>query len=143
MVKSQNRYQSYDLDFITYEDLGKVKKVLKKYGFEYQSKYFIREECPWIVEFVSPPVAVGNEPIHRFSDMKTKMGTVKMLQPIDCIKDRLASFYHWNDRQGLEQALNVCLEVQSIDFAELSRWSKEEGAFEKFQQFLECYKSGE
>lgn len=45
-IYSQNRYQSYDLDFITYEDLGKVKKVLKKYGFEYQSKYFIREECP-------------------------------------------------------------------------------------------------
>jgi hypothetical protein len=53
-VYSKNRYQSYDLDFITYEDLRKVKKALSKYGFEYNSKYFIRPGCPWIIEFVAP-----------------------------------------------------------------------------------------
>lgn len=68
--------------------------------------------------------------------MKTKMGAIKMLQPIDCIKDRLASFYHWDDRQGLEQALDVCREIQTIDFEELKRWSKGEGFLEKYQDFL-------
>lgn len=135
-IYSKNRYQSYDLDFITYEDLNKVKKALKKYGFEYQSKYFTREDCPWIIEFVSPPVAIGNEPIRHFSNVKTKMGTIKMLRPIDCIKDRLAGFYHWDDRQGLEQALEVCAETQEIDLAELKRWSKNEGFSEKFEEFL-------
>jgi len=138
-IYSKNRYQSYDLDFITYEDLGKVKKALSKYGFKYQSKYFARQDCPWIIEFVSPPVAVGGEPIRRFSNVKTEMGTIKMLKPTDCVKDRLASFYHWDDRQGLEQALNVCLEIQEIDFAELENFSKKEGFFEKFQEFLALY----
>jgi len=138
-IYSKNRYQSHDLDFITYEDQLKVKKALKKYGFEPQSGYFLRPNCPWIIEFVSPPVSVGNEPIHRFSDVKTKMGTIKMLRPIDCIKDRLASFYHWDDRQGLRQALDVCHEIKNIDFASLRNWSKQEGFEDKFQEFLSAY----
>ena len=138
-IYSKNRYQSYDLDFITYEDMHKVKHVLSKYGFESQSKYFVRQNCPWIIEFVSPPVAVGNEPVRNFSDVKTKMGTIKILRPTDCVKDRLASFYHWNDRQGLEQALDVCLEVQEINFSELESWSENEGFVEKYQEFLARY----
>lgn len=138
-IYSKNRYQSYDLDFITYEDLRKVKKALSKLGFEYNSKYFIHQDCPWIIEFVSPPIAVGNEPIHHFSNVKTKMGTIKMLRPIDSIKDRLANFYHWDDRQGLEQALDICREVQEIDFGDLEQWSKAEGFIEKYQEFLNHY----
>lgn len=98
-IYSKNLYQSYDLDFITYEDMKKVKKALKKLGFEEKAKYFTHKDCRWFVEFVSPPVAIGEEPIHEFSQVKTKMGTIKMLKPIDSIKDRLASFYHLNDRQ--------------------------------------------
>ena len=41
-IYSKNRYQSYDLDFITYDDMKKVKKALKDIGFEEKAKYFIR-----------------------------------------------------------------------------------------------------
>jgi hypothetical protein len=34
--------------------------------------------------------------------------------PTDCVKDRLAAFYHWGDRQGLEQAILV-LKTNAID----------------------------
>lgn len=135
-IYSKNRYQSIDLDFVTYEDLNKVKKALNEHGFFQHAKYFRREDCPWIIEFVSSPVAVGGEPIHKFAKVKTKMGTIKMLLPIDTVKDRLASFYHWEDRQSLEQAVDVCLEVAKMDFNELKRWSKEEGFSKKFQEFL-------
>ncbi|MBN4066956.1 hypothetical protein JYU14_02615 [Simkania negevensis] len=139
-IYSKNRYQSYDLDFVTYEDLSKVKQTLKLLNFEESSGYFRHKNCPWIVEFVSPPVAVGDEPITKFSKRKTDMGTVKMLRAIDSIKDRLASYYHWEDRQGLEQAVDICLEVPKINFNELKRWSKNEGYLEKFQQFLSFFK---
>lgn len=139
-IYTKNRYQSYDLDFITYEDLRKVKKILKKYGFEEHAKYFRHKKCPWMIEFVSPPVAVGDEPIHDFSYVKTKMGTVKMLRPIDSVKDRLANFYHWGDRQALEQAINICQVITEINFDELERWSKSEGHSDKFQQFLKAWK---
>jgi hypothetical protein len=138
-IYSKNRYQSHDLDFVTYEDLKKVKKILEQYGFEQHAKYFRHQNCPWIVEFLSPPVAIGDEPIHKFFHVKTKMGSIKMLRAIDSVKDRLASFFHWSDRQGLEQAINICQEIAEIDIDELRLWSKSEGFSDKFQQFLEQY----
>lgn len=133
-IYSHNRYQSYDLDYVTYNDMRKVKKALLELGFAEKSKYFKHESCPWLVEFVSPPVAVGNEPIHEFNSVSTPLGIIKMLKSVDSVKDRLASFYHWDDRQGLEQAINICLE-QEIDLAEVERWSLQEERLEKFRIF--------
>ncbi|MCE2982313.1 MAG: hypothetical protein LW832_01985, partial [Parachlamydia sp.] len=65
-IYSENRYQSYDLDFVTYEDMGKVKKALNELGFKEKSGYFQHLDCEWFIEFVSPPVAVGNEFIKTF-----------------------------------------------------------------------------
>lgn len=138
-IYSENRYQSYDLDYITYEDMRRVKKALEELGFTQKGKYFQRKDCPWFVEFVSPPVAIGNEPIHEFTKIKTVLGTIQLLRPIDSVKDRLAGFYHWNDKQSLEQAVNICLE-QKVDLRELKRWSSEEQQEKKFKIFEEALK---
>ena len=58
------------------------------------------------------------------------------MRPIDIVKDRLASFYHWNDKQGLQQAINICLE-QKIDLAEVERWSILEEQELKFRLFIQ------
>lgn len=134
-IYSENRYQSYDLDYVTYEDMKKVTKVLKELGFTKKAGCYFHDKCPWFVEFVSPPVAVGAEPIQKFNQIKTHLGTIKLLLPVDSVKDRLASFYHWNDKQGLEQAINICLK-QTIDLKEVERWSIQEGHLKKFLQFL-------
>ncbi|MCB1137056.1 MAG: hypothetical protein KDK78_12370, partial [Chlamydiia bacterium] len=126
----------YDLDFVTYEDLNKVKKSLEKLGFSYSSKYFSRQDCPWFIEFVSPPIAVGDEPISKFSEHQTRMGTVTMLTATDAVKDRLASYYHWGDRQGLEQAIDICAEVTSVDLVEVKRWSIKEGFHKRYEEFI-------
>lgn len=133
-IYSENRYQSHDLDFVTYHDIKKVKTALRELGFTEKNKYFHHENCPWMVEFVSPPVAVGNEPIREFNKVKTPLGEIKLLLPVDSVKDRLASFYHWNDRQSLEQAIDICLE-QKINLEEVQRWSIQENQEEKFQIF--------
>lgn len=39
-IYSENRYQSYDLDYITYEDMRKVKKALQEMGFIEKSGFF-------------------------------------------------------------------------------------------------------
>lgn len=133
-IYSENRYQSYDLDYITYADMKKVKKALAELGFIEKQKYFKHEECQWLVEFVSPPVAVGNEPVQRFNSVKTPLGTIKLLYPIDSVKDRLGAFYHWNDKEGLEQALSICAEHR-VDLEEIEDWSIREKNKEKFQIF--------
>lgn len=133
-IYSKNRFQSYDLDYITYEDMNKVRKVLKEMGFTEKNKYFQHTGCPWFLEFVSPPISVGNEPICNFNELETSFGKIKLLLPIDTVKDRLAGFYHWNDKQSLDQAINICLE-QNIDLGEIQRWSLQENQDEKFQIF--------
>jgi hypothetical protein len=100
--------------------MNKVKKALHELGFIKKNKYFCHEKCPWFIEFVSPPIAIGNEPVSKFNYVKTALGTIKMLYPTDSVKDRLAGFYHWDDKQSLEQAIEICLE-QKVNFKELER----------------------
>ncbi len=134
-IYSKNRYQSYDLDFITYEDMRKVTQALKELGFKVKERYFIHSECPWFIEFVSPPIAIGNEPIDSFEERVSKLGTIRMLRPTDSVKDRLASYFYWSDRQGLEQAIDICLESE-IDLEEVKRWASREKCLNKYEKFL-------
>ncbi len=134
-IYSENRYQSYDLDYITYEDMKKVRKALHELGFKEKNKYFQHDNCPWFLEFVSPPVAVGNQFISEFNKIMTPFGEIKLLRKEDSVKDRLSSFYHWNDKQALSQAVNICLE-QNIDLNEIEKWSLNEGQLENFQVFI-------
>ncbi len=59
---------------------------------------------------------------------------LKLLSPTDCIKDRLAAFYHWNDIQSLDQAILVA-KGNKIDLKEIERWSINEGMIDKFKIF--------
>lgn len=133
-IYSSNRYQSYDLDFVTYEDLRKIKKALNEIGFKESGKGFYHDHCKWIVEFVSPPVAVGKEIISKFKTVKVATGSIKMIRAEDSVKDRLASYFYWNDRQGLEQAVDICLECK-IDMKEVKKWAQKEGFGDKFKKF--------
>lgn len=137
-IYSHNRYESYDLDYVTYENLKKVAKALGELDFLKRDRYFSHPESEFFIEFVSPPVAIGKEPIHVFQEHKTPLGTIKMLTPTDSVKDRLASFYHWDDKQGLEQAITICCtDLKKIDIDAIKKWSKEEGYLNKFKIFLE------
>lgn len=134
-IYSQNRYQSYDLDFATYEELKHIEKVLDKIDFKRVGRCFSHDDCPFIIDFVNPPIAIGNESIRHFETLKTSTGTLKLLTPTDCVKDRLASFFHWNDHQALEQALLVARD-HHIDINDVERWAKAEDHQEKLEIFF-------
>ncbi len=134
-IYSQNRYQSYDLDFVTFEETKKVKRVLNNAGFFECNGYFKHQGCPYFIEFVNPPVAVGREPIHQYNQVKHQKGTIQLLRVEDCIKDRLAGYFHWDDQESLIQAIDVCLEVEA-NLSEVKKWAQEEGFINKYQNFL-------
>lgn len=138
-IYSHNRYVSYDLDFITFETSGKIKKALSELGFELKGKYYSHPDCPYFIEFVSPPIAVGDEIVEEFRTLHTPFGQVELLTPTDCVKDRLASFFHWNDRQALEQAIMVSQD-QKINLKEIERWAKAENYLNKFNEFVKSLK---
>ncbi|HEY3170433.1 MAG TPA: hypothetical protein VGK08_05460, partial [Thermoanaerobaculia bacterium] len=49
-------------------------------------------------------------------------------------RDRLAAFYHWNDRQSLETAVRIALRNR-VDFQLIRGWSAEEGMETKYNEF--------
>ncbi len=125
-IYSKNRYQSYDLDFVSYEELKPIEKSLKKLGFKRAGRCFSHTKCPYLIDFVNPPIAIGQEPINRFELLSTRAGSLQLLTPTDSVKDRLAPYFYWSDEQGLEQALLVA-KNHEIDLNDLKRWAKKEG----------------
>jgi hypothetical protein len=98
--------------------------------------YFTNPDCPYFIEFISPPLAIGRESPKKIDTIKTRLGEFKILSPTDCVKDRLAHYYHWNDLQALKQAKLVA-KSHRIDRKELKRWSKAEGHLNKYNEFIE------
>lgn len=133
-IYSHNRYQSYDLDFVTFEEMKKVKKVLESHGFIEKNGYFRHKDCLYFVEFVTPPVAVGSEPIQKFNKVRNPRGTIQLLRVEDCVKDRLAGYFHWDDQESLMQAIDVCLE-EKVDYSEVKKWAHSEGFPDKYREF--------
>lgn len=134
-IYSKNRYQSYDLDFVTYDELNAVEKALNKLGFKRVGRSFSHTNCPYLIDFVNPPLAIGHEPIRHFEMLSTQAGSLQLLTPTDSAKDRLAAYFYWDDEQALEQALLVA-KNHKIDLKNLKRWAKEEGFLSKLERFL-------
>jgi hypothetical protein len=138
-IYSVNRYRSYDLDFVSpsVDLMGrKIISAMAEIGFTLTpNNYFANKKCKYFIEFICSPLSVGSEKVKHIRKMRTKYGMLSIISPTDCVKDRLAAYFHWNDRQSLEQALMVA-RAQKIDLKELKRWAKAENSLEKYSDFL-------
>jgi hypothetical protein len=141
-IYTENEYLSYDLDFVLIDASHKkrIRKILEEMGFEQEGRHFRHSDTPFFVEFLSPPLSVGEEPVKKIQIIEEDGRSLKLLSPTDCVKDRLAAYYHWNDKPSLEQAVLVSL-AQSVDLKEIERWSSKEGMADKYSTFLEELKS--
>jgi hypothetical protein len=134
-IYSNNCYESMDVDFATYEELKSIEIILNKYDFKRLGRCFRHEKCPYLIDFVNPPITVGSEAVQEFQTLSTGFGVLNLLSPTDCVKDRLASFFHWNDEQALDQAILVA-KNHPINIKNIKNWAKTEGHTQKFDQFL-------
>lgn len=136
-IYSDNKYESMDLDFIEEVPVTrrKLKKVLDEIGFSEENRYFRHLDTQFFLEFPPGPLSVGKEAIRDTLVMEFPTGRLRLISPTDCVKDRLAAFYHWDDRQSLEQAVLVARD-QEIDLLEVRRWSEREGELSKFEAFF-------
>lgn len=140
-IYASDRYSSMDLDFIDrlHTTRRQLKSALEEIGFKEQNRYFVHPDTQFFLEFPSGPLAVGSEPVAVVEELHLETGTLRLLSATDCVKDRLAAFYHWNDRQCLQQAVWVALE-RYVDWGEIERWSRQEGEMEKFEIFRKKFK---
>lgn len=77
---------------------------------------------------------IGEEPVREIHEIRRGKTILRLLSPTDCVKDRLAAFYHWNDSPSLAQAIMVCKHIP-VDLREIRRWSINERMKEKFEFF--------
>ncbi len=135
-IYSRGDYTSYDLDLINQynEQFKNILKVMEELGFTEHDRYFVHKETKLFVEFPSGPLGVGDAPVDEIAEIDTEAGVLRLLTPIDCVKDRLAAYYHWDDEQCLQQAVWVA-QKNKIDLDSVKQWSKKEGAVTKFNIF--------
>lgn len=133
-IYTDNRYQSFDLDFVETvpSSRKRIGPALLEIGFVEKDRYFKHPDTDFIIEFPAGPLAVGSEPVRHIEEMEFPTGSLVLLSPTDCVKDRLAAFYHWNDRQCLEQAVLV-IEAKKIDLREIRRWSAAENKLAEYE----------
>lgn len=133
MIYSAGKYVSMDLDFIDtrFATRRDIKEAMSAIGFTPENRHFKHPETDLLVEFPGGPPAVGKEPIGPISKIEFSTGVLWILSPTDCVKDRLAAYYHWNDLQSLKQALLVA-QSNPVDLNEIKRWSEAEGKSDAF-----------
>ena len=134
-IYSHDKYVSTDLDFIHtwYSSRRKVQETMSGLGFGEEGGVFVHPETKLLIDIRPPPPAIGEERIEHFTEMTFATGTLRLLSPTDCVKDRLTWYYFDGDRQGLAQARLVA-HANDIDLDEIERWSVREGRSKEFRK---------
>jgi len=135
-IYTDNKYLSYDLDFVltVYVNRKKIRRVLEKIEFYEEGRFFKHKDTQYFIDFLSPPLSIGEEPVKVISSIRKGSMVLKLLSPTDCVKDRLAAYYHWNDKPSLDQAILVSKD-NKVDLKEIERWSINEEMTIKFKIF--------
>ena len=133
---SDGAYQSFDVDFVLQSPVAQtaLDAALAALGFVRDHDHYVHESCRFWVEFPAGPLGVGDDAVVEPVDLRVGRARVLALSATDSCRDRLAAFYHWDDRQGLETAVEIARH-QSVDLKRIHQWSRTEGASRKHAAF--------
>lgn len=130
-IYTQNEYASKDLDFVTSERRETLLAALAPLGFVLASdrRHFSHPSTDIFLEFPAAPLQFGQR-ILQHDDvprLDTPWGPLRVVTPTLCVMDRLAAFWHWQDRQSWDQAVLVARHHE-VDYETLYVYATEEGA---------------
>jgi hypothetical protein len=78
-IYTNNNYESFDLDFISFADRSKIKTVMITLGFEQdKGRLFVHPNSRYYVEFPGTAVQIGEALVTEFNEIKLKSGTLKL-----------------------------------------------------------------
>jgi len=100
-------YTSDDIDFAVLSGVRQreIAASLAKLGFSRAGRSYAHPDLTFTLDFVADWPLIEAEPVKHFFKIETPFGPYDTLTVEDAIADRVASFVHWNDRQGLDVAL--------------------------------------
>lgn len=115
--------------------MKRVQAALEDLGFyKEMGRYFSHPDTELLLEFPPGPLSIGNSPVSSIQTMKVGDSTLNLLTPTQCVMDRLAAFYHWDDTQSLKQAILVAA-LHDVDMENIAEWSIQEGKSDLFNRF--------
>ena len=130
------RYHSDDLDFVLEDrvEVANLDRAMASVGFVRDANRFVHSRSDFWVEFPRGPLAVGADLDVRPIGWREPAGSVLALSSTDSCRDRLAAYFHWNDRQSLETAVAIATH-NKVDLDRIGRWSAGEGHSARFEEF--------
>jgi hypothetical protein len=146
-VYASGAYSSLDADFVLrgYPARKRLEQALAEVGFvrTAMAGMYANARTIFTVDFPRGPLAVGGEYIHETATLVRNGLSLRILTVTDCVRDRLAAFYHWSDYTSLNAAVAVArVHRDRVNFARIREWTEREGgpALEdhrfKYEEFL-------
>jgi hypothetical protein len=137
-IYTSGKYVSRDLDFVNRYGIKRsiITAAMKELGFTEVGRHFEHPDTKFFVEFPPGPLAIGESYSIELCELELNTGTLILITPTECVKDRLAWYYHTGDNQSLHHAMLVARD-QPVDLEEIKRWSGGEGKLEEYEKFIE------
>lgn len=108
-------------------------------GFHKQGRVYVNNTTNITVEFPSAPLSVGDELIKSTTHKRVANKNIPILKVEDVVKDRLAAFIHWQDRQSLIQATAILIK-HHLNPTIFIKFCMREGNAEHYQMLEQLYR---
>jgi hypothetical protein len=133
---TRGAFHSKDVDFVLSTSMTQadLDTAMESVGFTRRGDRYEHPDTPFYVEFPPGPLAIGGDLDVRPVEVRRSRLRTLALSATDCCRDRLAAFYHWNDRQSLRAAVLVAVRNR-IRMNAVGEWSRDEGATDRFEEF--------
>lgn len=115
-IYTQNLYLTQDIDLVNtnYQSPQLLNRAMAELGFSKQGRVYSNLTTDIVIEFPSAPLSVGDELITDVAHIQVANRNLSILTVADVIKDRLAAYLHWDDRQALIQAVAIMRKHQQV-----------------------------
>lgn len=114
---------------------------MKELGFIQSGRQYKHPECKHLfLEFSSFPVSIGNDISIVPDEVENDGVKIKIYSPTDSVRDRLASFIHFQSMDCLDQAIMIA-KKHPVNLKKIESWCKKEGGEKHFKEFIRKLKN--
>jgi hypothetical protein len=135
---SAGAHLSVDVDIVLSgaPTVAALDESLAPLGFRRRQNRYVHGAVPFFVEFPRGPLGIGDD--FRIRPVwKTRRGARALaLSATDACRDRLAAFYHWNDRHSLSVAVTIARRNR-VRLTRIREWSRSERHADRHAEFAQ------
>jgi hypothetical protein len=139
-IYSENLYLTKDIDMIdiSYQEPAVLSQAMAEIGFSKQGRVYVNDTTDICVEFPTAPLSIGEQLITETTVFESNVGEIPILFAKDVIKDRLAAYFHWQDKPSLVQAVAVMIKhpISADELKSFCQSESKENEFDLIKQLL-------